>query len=534
MHEALSSDPQSLYEVFNLYAEAIRVKETEKKAYATIAQLRTVLLRYLLPAWGKTVSGISKQEKLECLKSITLEQLYESPQVQEQYLAQLDLADGNKRTQRYILRLFLKWCESQHWWKPSAPKAFERKKLSRSARHIRVSHRNARKPYGLKAIYGKEIPTKLQQELNSFYQFRVNPPSEISVRPVKPNSAKKDLSLIDALMGWLHSCEGVAIEDLSLNSLTIDVIHRYKHWLQQTASKSSEPGARSNPNLHMVVLAIQALIAVAKYKHYILNKEMKSYKETPIAEALRLELKLLVQETRCPPSSIDQSKKWLDWTDFLRLVETLRAECEADSFPTSRSLSAIAWKYQRFLMMAFLAYLPLLPPQTVRLLQISTGLEQSHTLNLTEGNSYLYERNGVWWIQLLSKKSDHSVLSLKVPNIQYGEGRSFYQYLELWLYRYSNLNSPIAHEAKTGLRNCSHPQHSYMFSKSNGKFYEKATEFGKLFRNAAYPLTGKVVTPNIIKDMFLDYVNANTLCTKSDKELLDIAQQLAQSTVNTI
>ena len=47
-----ATQPNSIYEAFNLYTAAVRASEPESKAYATLAQTQSALLRYALPAMG--------------------------------------------------------------------------------------------------------------------------------------------------------------------------------------------------------------------------------------------------------------------------------------------------------------------------------------------------------------------------------------------------------------------------------------------------------------------------------------------------
>ncbi|MBD2463382.1 site-specific integrase [Oscillatoria sp. FACHB-1407] len=526
--------PRSLYEAFDLYAIFLRASESEKRANATIAQLQTMLLRYLLPGWGfpklkgSKITDFEKQVGLDNLKSIELKRLQEAPEILQQQLKQSNVSGGSERTQRYILNRFLAWCESQEWltWISSEQAEVKPAKLSGSDKSIRTTNRKALTKYSLRATQKSQIPSHLQQELDEFYQFRISPATGLGDLPVKPITAKNDLTNIQLILGWLHHYKAVPLEDLSLQQLvpfvplrsqadkkgreqiqatveyTIQLVRAYIEWLQA----SSSSGGRESQSSRTAINIVQTWIAVAKfvYRFEMGNLQGSSFSDIPVVKALRhvRRTQRLIEEK--PTVTTNEE---LSWVEFLQMVEVLRAECEVSQ--PSRTLTAIAQSYQRFLIFAFLAYLP--PQQQIvyRELQFIPFHEnQDNFQRKQQENSCLYQENETWWISLAvnkhkSKRFGGSI-TLKVPNLTYPGDRTFYEYLEAWLI--GNIAKESLKSIPGGLRSSFHPSHSCVFTKHNGQPYQNSTEFRNIIKNASLRITGKVLTPHTVRRMFVSYV----------------------------
>jgi hypothetical protein len=510
-----ASKPCSLYDVFCLYKQAIQTTKTDKQARNTLTQLQSLLLRYLLPHWGfpapqgTRLTIAQQQTRLENLKQVPLEELYHIPEIQSQYLEMLHISDGNKRNQRYLLNSWLKWCQSQAWWNPSKPVPVGQRKRrpSKSAAKVRISNRPSRGRYGLKTTCDAPPPATLQQELDRFYQFRINPPSSTRTRAITPGTATQELAAIDLLLGWLHNYEHVPVAQLSLNALvaldspqtTLDTLHRYKQWLNSAGSSSSQTKRNTktehpdHQSLHGLMKVIAALIALTKYQycHQAGYERLVEYKSLPLIQLLRAELNQIQHDIAQSPSATDYSRQWLDWAEFLALVEALRLECDLP-FPNQETAKqTLAQRYQRFLIVALFAYIPPFSSQAYRYLRFLPGKP-------TPSESFLYRRGTLWWMKVERSRADRLNDEIPVPDIQYPDGRSFYQYLNAWLYGSSSNESAI--------RDYLNPQHPYVFTKLNGGAFENSVKFMEVIQNVSYRLTERLVTPRTIRNMFMAYV----------------------------
>jgi hypothetical protein len=546
-----ATQPHSIYEALNLYTAEVRASEPESKAYATLAQTQSALLRYVLPAMGfpapkgKKITELEKQSGLEALKQVPLEKLQEAPELLKRSFASVTLSKGNQRIQRHTLNRFLSWCKSQAWWViPASQGSTKKTEKQEKTKQILTTTRKKQKSYGLKATKGEQIPQNLQQELNSFYEFRINPPTEAHISSVKAETAKNDLKNIDLFFGWLHHHQMVPIDQLSLRKFIpvwvgsayenveqgdrlvpepLGDIQEYIDWLQAPNDTEDNFKNRGERSCHTIINVLQTSIAVTKFLHHQQNLNLLKikYEDLPEVQALRQEIRKIHRSVRDKPSVTHTLKQIPDWVEFLRLVEALRLECEPSfliknlyneehSKHSSRTLSAIALSLQRFLMVAFYAYLPLRSRVTYRYLNFFTSTDPEEVMDyliLNEGYLFLYDN--IWWIKLFGPfyGSDRRRKPpiLKVPNLTYSDKTSFYDYLSAWLIHYPDSTEGVE---IGGLRACFAPQHSFVFTKKNGEFYEKPTDFTNVIRNASCRIIGKPVTPNAIRHMFTSYMQS--------------------------
>jgi len=93
-----------------------------------------------------------------------------------------------------------------------------------------------------------------------------------------------------------------------------------------------------------------------------------------------------------------------------------------------------------------------------------------------------------------------------IPNLSYGDGRCFYQYLEEWLllYRYQDEGTTVE---VPGLRSCFNPSHSRLFTTKSGYPYREASAFISLLRNPAHRITGKALDFFSLRKMYVEHMN---------------------------
>lgn len=541
------NQPRSVYEALNLYTIKIQASESEQKAYVTIAQIQSTLLRYILPAIGfpalkgRKITELEKQAGLERLKQVPLEKIQELPEALKRSFEKLSLSKGNQRIQRYTLNRFITWCQSQPWWVNSAfQDSASRTERKEETEQIRTTTRRKQKPYGLRATKANQIPQQLQQELDEFYEFRINSPTQALVAAVKAETAKNDLKNIDLFLGWLHHYKLVTIDQLNLQKLApsafkvtyedveqgdqvslegFGYIWDYIDWLQ--ISNDSSGFEEDSRSYYTIINILQTSIIVNKFLHYKKRQgvQKEEYENLTAVKAIRREIRKIRRIIQNEPHLTTNSEQNLDWIEFLQLVEALRLECGLSFLDknlsrrnrpsqASRTVSAIALSLQRFLMVALFAYLPLRSRISYRYLKFFASDDSQVVLDyLSFDQGYLFLNDKIWWIKLFGSLlwfgEREGTPILKVPNLTYSDGTTFYDYLNAWLVHYS---SSDGHAETGGLRACFHPQHSYLFTKKNGQPYQNATEFANVLRNASYRITGKTVTPNSIKQIFEHYM----------------------------
>ena len=205
-----------------------------------------------------------------------------------------------------------------------------------------------------------------------------------------------------------------------------------------------------------------------------------------------------------------QQPEVTDWVEILRIVEQLRAECQsrlllenqtrksAVTLGPLRSLSAIAQAYQRFLLFALMSYLPPDRQQTYRNLVAVDAL----SITTEDASRACYRQRDYWYLHLVSTKARPEHL-IKIPNIQYPEGRCFYQYLQEWLSEYVYDVHEDEKQQISGLRQALSPQHPYFFTKKGGAKYRFSTELSQIIRDTSTRLSGKSLRPHAFRRLFI-------------------------------
>ncbi len=338
----------------------------------------------------------------------------------------------------------------------------------------------------------------------------------------------------------------------------------YIKWLK-ASPEAEKPEARGrgieSPHTELSVLKTFLLVAEFIYHQENESNQREQYKGVSVVELLRQQLFAVQKEAKNQSCVSNKSKKRLDWTEFLAFVEQLRQECNprftgkgsSTKSDTSvghiRPLSAIAYSYQCFLLAALISYIPPQRQQIYRNLRIpypgatrqkflissNKQGKQEDKENLTLGlflfhedsnteiqnekylpppagiSGYLYQEASLWYIHLFPDEyktgKNYEDLSIKVPNIQYSDGRFFYQYIKEWLFDYTYQDNRGIIKKIEGLRQVFHPQHEYFFTQEQGKRYSHPTNFSNLLRVPGYRITKKFIVPDSLREMFAQHVS---------------------------
>lgn len=558
-----SAEPQSLLEVWQLYALETQATHSEPQAYAKLTQVKTALIRYTLPCWGlpslqgRKVTEAETAQAFDLMARISTEQLQSALLAQQQVFEQQQVPDKIRRTYRSALKQLLTWCQQQAWsWattdaEPQLLLPPKRHKRSAQALHTRKPYDHAKEPlrqeyrYGLGSVKGDVMNEPLQAELEAFVQWRQNS-SRLGLNAVQASTVARELAGIRLILGWLHRVQGVRSEALSLTRIiplvplpavsdpaaaaqakaaaraSIDLAYRYIHWLRA----KPEEGGRGLTTQQVELSNLKLFKSVACFLY---DREMppehsaqpwRWLEQSPVIQAFSREIaQWRRRSTHKVSGQRDETshvKIIATWPEVLAFVEALRAECvprlsieqqtrkQALSFGPLRALPAIAQSYQRFLLCALMSYLPPQRQQAYRDLLV----EPKPSLKLDAFSGYLYTENDLWYLATCDRKGGRTrgqEFQLEIPNIQYPHGRYFYQYLQAWLYEYTYVDAKGQEHRTNGLRAALQPHHAYLFTKKNGKKYENPTDLSRLVRDAAFKLTGSTINPHRFRYLFVNY-----------------------------
>ncbi|MBD2095886.1 hypothetical protein H6F90_12085 [Trichocoleus sp. FACHB-591] len=585
----------TLHDAWLCYEQYVHTVMTPKKADATLAQAQTALVRYTLPAWGfplpkgQRLTREEREQGLDFLKQVKLEQLQDALKLQDVLFKQLQVAGNSQRNYRWALNHFIDWCKEQPGsssvaWLEVRYSPPRHRKRKGSATDVRRTTRKARKPYRLAE---EQLPPNLQQELEAFYRFltQSDARTEALGSPVKASTAYQHQQQLLRICGWLHQVQAVPLEDLSFHCLiefvpipsrlhhseaqpqgqvaakkTIELVQAYLEWLRGNQPKNSLLPSDGIQSPHTELKVLDTFLAVAKFVYWQEKQPNLGdiEAEFPTVTSLRQLRRQAGEKVKNHRLVSDCSKQLLEWTEFLEFGEGLRLECAprflqstqsqqgGTTLGSMRSRSAIALSYQRFLLFAFFAYLGLERPTELRTLKVSslvqTDAKFKNLLSSPE-EGCLYREEGQWWVKLPATRKGGTVQvgSSIVPNLQYPDGRCLYQYLEEWLLAYSYEDEKGMIWEVPGLRSCFNPQHAYLFTMKNGQPYRNLTAFSQLLANPSYRITGKIVNPRSLRHMFVSFHKADALKAKlrnlehsvaPNQEIHDIVHKIGHASTN--
>lgn len=383
------------------------------------------------------------------------------------------------------------------------------------------------------ALDAGDLSSDLCTELDNLLDAMINPHAEIECfkEKVSLSTAMPRMGWIYRLLGCLHQVEKIHSEELRLTHLvsftpkktalrqaksydearlieqatlqaaedTKDTLTKVLRWLrkERQISPSSEKGI------------IEVFLVIAKLLYYKETNSLtaENYSDIPVVIMLRQELKEAKKRAENAPPAADESLKWLDWHELLACVHHLEEECQPIySCGLKRTPTAIARSVQRYLLFAFLAYMPPDRQRTLRELEVGKTLVRG---TLSQDGVFEAREDGKWYIHLMKDGyktgKAYGEQWLMVPDI-------LYPYIEAWLNQWRSKFSP---------------NHNFVFTKENGKPYKKPSELSSIIRRATYRLTGKLTTSHLIRHMLITYMKRNGA---SDEVMRSLAEAMRHST----
>ena len=358
---------------------------------------------------------------------------------------------------------------------------------------VRVTTRKRLKPYGLR---GEEVTKELEQDIDRMMRDLTQRRVGGGRAPVRPRTAMNHATVALQFLGWLcresqHRSQfatvtdegkvmlkpGVSIKDAfpSVDSQGAKYAIEYVQWLaDERKIKSTTEDFQ-----------LRSLVALAKWVTGHVEDELAP---AVVQELIRVQ-RSARERAKNAPHAADDKRKWLEWDDFLTLVETLKLECapnDCDGNP--RSDRDVAMSVQRYLLFAILACIPD-RQRTLRELQLDKTLIKNAS-------------TGDWMVR-------HGPDDYKTGSA-YGErpalviDRRVYPALEAWL---------ETHRARLA------PTHDFCFTRPNGSPWT-VSELSRTFSRTALRITGQKTNPHLIRDMIVTHVRAQGVASDAELEAL--------------
>jgi hypothetical protein len=568
MKHPTSSDPQSLFDVWNLYQLEIREKEAKQKASVTLSLVKSALVRYTLPGWGlepsdhKRLTAWESYSGFTFMKGIKLPQISQALEIQQQVFDQQLVPLDVQRNYRAALKRFLQWCQEQHWWQSQnqiiCSNSEEHSEVTRKREQVKPQ----RPKYSLGAVEGDFVSQRLQDELEEFSSFRRN-------KEVKQSTLDKDLRQIRLILGWLHRFKGIPLAELSLQQMVsfinldsldpeqiqmaeataykdLELANEYIQWLD-AVRESGSGASRKEKSLYTSLDVLRIFLVVAQFiyrDHPYSTPELiavNRHQDIPVVQLLRQKFSETQATINNRHSEQQISEELPNWTDFLAIVEQMRHRCTVGvvhAFPLTkhdtnpslyRELAKIAYNYQCFILAAFFCYFPPVRQQVWRNLQLHPSMIDSDKTDKSEQSesSGTISRHEKDWSLFLYKIPSYRSPILDIPNINYPDGRNFYQYINEWLFDFE-YRTQEGIKRINGLRQVFNPQHKYFFTQQNGKRFIYATNFSKLIQTVSSKSSNELYTPELVRRMFIAYISEMDNAAQS-KDLAALIEHLTKT-----
>ena len=366
---------------------------------------------------------------------------------------------------------------------------------------VRVTQRRRLKPFSLR---GEEVSAELEEELNTLVRDLTSRRVGGGRAPVRERTAMNHVAVAKQFMGWLcreseHASEfatlsvdgrvvlrpGVSLRDAfpKRESEGAKYAIEYVQWL------SDERRIKSTTE----DFQLRSLVALAKWVHAFVEDD--GIAPPCVQELVRVQ-RSARDRAKNAPHAADDDRKWLEWDQYLALVEHLKLECAPlDCNGKERSEREIAMSVQRYLLFAILACIP----------------DRQRTLRELQLNKTLFRdaSTGAWMVR-------HGSDDYKTGGA-YGERPALvidsrvYPALESWL---------STHRAALS------PSHDFVFTRPNGTPWT-VSELSRTFSRAALRVTGQKTNPHLIRDMIVTHVRSRGIA--SDAELEALARFMGHS-----
>lgn len=359
---------------------------------------------------------------------------------------------------------------------------------------VRVTQRKRLKPFSLR---GDEVTTSLQRELDRMVRDLTSRRVGGGRAPVRERTALNHVTVAKQFLGWLareseHRREFATLSDEGAVILKPTVSLRdafpsresagatyaieYVQWL------SDERRIKSTTE----DFQLRSLVALAKWVHD--HVEDEGIAPPCVQELIRVQ-RSARDRAKNAPHAADDDRKWLEWDQYLALVEHLKLECAPlDANGNERPEREIAMSVQRYLLFAILACIP----------------DRQRTLRELRLNKTLFHdaATGLWMVR-------HGPDDYKTGGA-YGERPALvmdtrvYPALESWLSTH---------------RRALKPTHDFVFTRPNGEPWN-VSELSRTFSRTALRVTGQKTNPHLIRDMIVTHVRAQGIATDAELEAL--------------
>ena len=305
----------------------------------------------------------------------------------------------------------------------------------------------------------------------------------------------------------------------SIAKEVVEQIQEYLNWLNLV------------PISKVAYLDVILSLARFLYRKEIGNPKYKEPKCIPVIREILLLKRKYEEESKSHPASVPFHLKSIPWEKCIEVVEKLRLRyeqkttdnrskrCKSGVEERSRTPYALARDLQDFLSVAFIVLIPPDRSRTFYELEIGRTLVSGEF----EGRSFTPAHKlknpllAIWYIHLEMEDyktgKRYGSYWAPVPNTQFSDGKTLYQYIDEWLSWGRTSHSSVDHNYFfRGTSNCKQLNHSGWNQRITGIFERE---------------TGVAVPPKEFRKMFVSYLKSNK-ASRAELEAARLAQHHSQ------
>lgn len=537
--------------IFDAYSTYSAIPEYKNQSSVLISTIG----RYLISVWGGQAplgDRTTPRERIvieDFLKTLPTTLLVDSVKVLSEAFEAKKITKANSKSYKSAYKSFVDWAQNNGYLKaePTSKTAGSetkstlfKKQPPGSGKKVKSNYhgKSRKQAYALMARYNGSsvmcgeliypndyINDILDEELKTFKNFRCEKHN------CSEGTIKKDIEIIYRMLGWLHRCKGLPLEELSLKSIinfiqlnvpkekAIDSKGKYnqsQHRLKKaTAREDAVDLANKNrdliqeyidfvgghPNTKMI--ALTTCIAVAKF---VFKKELGTddyidETDLPIIRRLNQVSNILSEKITSEPPSVAHADKSIPWEEAIDTLENCRLKADATKIRRGRKRdkNAIINDLQIFLSLAFMLLIPVDRSRTYYELEIGKTFVYGiyDGARFTPASKMQDPSTATWYIHLMP--GDYKTGKIYgeywgiMPNVQFSDGKKLYEYIDRWL-----------NEGREYKQKCNH---SFFFRRPQKYEGLDEDDWGRRIRHIFAQETGIPVTPKELRKMYVTYLN---------------------------
>jgi hypothetical protein len=546
--------PSNILECINAYEHSC---DSQK-----FTSFKSTIFRFTLPGLGlplpkgKRMTPNELEAARKFAAELPLSSLHLLPEAQKKTFEMLQASSNLCSKHRIYLKEFLDWVSEKKWIAQKVTD--DKKKLYRFSgeRHDRIqrkklTNRKALRKFSLSFEVSDYLTEEdeNQKEIIQFHLDRIGKElKEFEMylrgeRGYQKTSLEVRYKSAIRFLGWLYEANKVPLEKLSLESF-IEVVHlkfsmadfpKYQDYYyakglaQEKAKEVADSTVKkleelfewleNKPTPGTKQTYTESAIAIASFLYR--NETDVDYanlcEDIPVVRRLRVYCNKIEKQKRNSPPDVPYHEKAVTWEQVLMVVERLRYEADAthtDSIVKGehkrkkRPIKARAASLMNFLLVALFTVVPPDRQRTYRELRLGETLKHGiyHGEMFIPREKMINPQDAKFFIHLLPDQyktgKAYKEWIGELPNLKYPDGKTFYQYLEKWLYCGYKKDGVVK-----GLREVLNPKdHNYVFF---GKITGEPIEVEGMTKKVASVferMTGVPVSPHTLRKIFRSYI----------------------------